>query len=93
MFLPRQKVTGISSNFKDLFVSMVLQKACIEVSEEGTEGAAATVIGWAMANGNDTGTTSFPEFHATRPFVYLIQEMSSGAIFFIGTYYGVIESF
>ena len=24
----------------------------------------------------------------TRPFVYLIQEVSSGAIFFIGAYYG-----
>jgi serpin B len=28
------------------------------------------------------------EFHANRPFVYVIQEWSSGAIFFIGTFQG-----
>lgn len=86
MFLPRQELTGISSNYKDLLVNMILQKACIEVSEEGTEGAAATVGGWAGADGEYKHYV--PEFHATRPFVYLIQEISSGAIFFIGTYLG-----
>ena len=28
------------------------------------------------------------DFHANRPFVYIIREASSGAVFFIGTYRG-----
>ena len=28
------------------------------------------------------------DFHCNRPFVYFVQEASTGAIFFIGTYRG-----
>jgi len=37
------------------------------------------------------GPTSGPihvNFHATRPFLYVISESSTGAIFFIGQYLG-----
>lgn len=87
IFLPKGELTGISSNYKDLCVNLVKQKASIEVSEEGTKAAATTVIRWSSSPG-DESLPSVPEFHATRPFVYLIQEVSSGAIFFIGAYYG-----
>jgi len=77
---------GISKNYKDLYVSLLKQKAAIEVSEEGTKASAVTV---AMID-----TTSGPmdykkaTFHADRPFVYLIQEWDTRAVFFIGTYEG-----
>ena len=87
IFLAKGELTGISSNYKDLRVNLIKQKATIEVSEEGTEAAATTVIRWSSSPGDGTGPY-VPEFHATRPFVYLIQEVSSGAIFFIGAYYG-----
>ena len=68
-----------------IFVSLIKQKAAIEVSEEGTEASAVTIVKMDTATGGDVST---PTFHADHPFVYLIQEASSGAIFFIGTYQG-----
>ena len=79
------ELTLISSNYKDLYVSMVKQKATIEVKEEGTEAAAVTIMGMLGDNGE---TITYYPFFVDRSFVYLIQEASSGAIFFIGTYRG-----
>ncbi len=63
-----------------LFITKVKHKSYIEVNEEGTEAAAVTSIG--------IGVTSIgpgePEFHATRPFLFLITEEDTGAILFAG---------
>ena len=63
------------------------QVARIKLDEEGSEAAAVTVIG--------LETTAFEPhepphvtFHATRPFLYIISELSTGAIFFMGQYVG-----
>ncbi|PNP95326.1 serine proteinase inhibitor [Hoylesella timonensis] len=74
------KMSAVSS-----FVSMVLQKAKIEVDEEGSKAAAVTVV--------ETLETAAPPskpimFHADRPFMYAIAEHSTGTIFFMGTYQG-----
>ena len=74
------KMSAVSS-----FVSMVLQKAKIEVDEEGSKAAAVTVV--------ETLTTAAPPsrpimFHANRSFMYAIAEHSTGTIFFMGTYQG-----
>lgn len=74
------KMSAVSS-----FVSMVLQKAKIEVDEEGSKAAAVTVV--------DTAPTAVAPskpilFHANRPFMYAIVEHSTGTIFFMGTYQG-----
>ena len=64
-------------------IGLMKQVAKIKLDEEGTEAAAVTVIGYE--------TTSMPrtaEFYATRPFLYIISEQSTGAIFFIGQYMG-----
>ena len=67
------------------YIDMMKQVAKIKLNEEGTEAAAITVIG--MEN-----TASWPmqqvKFYATRPFLYIISEQSTGAIFFIGQYVG-----
>ena len=69
----------------DLYVSMMKQKAKIEVDEEGTKAAAVTVT--EMRN-RSVSISSGYTFHATHPFVYYIVEGSTGSIFFMGTYCG-----
>ena len=73
---------------RNLFVSMMKQKAKIEVNEEGTKASAVTI-----AEMGDTAAPPPPQyqqvdFHATRPFVYYIVETSTRSIFFMGTYCG-----
>ena len=73
----------------DLYVSMMKQKARIEVEEEGTKAAAVTIaevfLKCATLNEEEP---KIVEFHAKRPFVYYIVENSTGTIFFMGTYCG-----
>ena len=64
-----------------LSVSMMKQKAKIEVNEEGTEAAAVTI-----AETITFGEHFYKYFYATRPFVYYIVEKSTGSIYFMGTY-------
>ena len=65
------------------YIGLMKQVARIIVNEEGTEAAAITIIGEATA-----GMPHYSRFYATRPFLYLISEQSSGCIFFIGQYMG-----
>ena len=67
------------------YIALMKQVAKINVSEEGTEAAAVTVIG-----SEATGMPDYADFHATRPFLYIISERSTGIIFFIGQYMGDI---
>lgn len=71
----------------DLHVSKMFQKAKIEVSEEGTKAAAVTgaVMALAMLEPNEPRHV---EFHANRPFVYIITESTTGAILFMGQFTG-----
>ena len=72
-----------------VFVSAMLQKAKIEVSEEGTKAAAVTAGVIAL-----TALHEQPlhvKFHAKRPFVYTINEKNSNAILFIGQFTGEEE--
>lgn len=80
-------LSKICGNFKNLYVSKMLQKATIDVNEKGTEAVAVTA---AVVDPTEAPQKPKPtaEFHANRPFVYVIQERSSGAIFFIGTFRG-----
>jgi serpin B len=67
------------------YIDMMKQVARIKVNEAGTEAAAVTVIG---AKFTSVGPQEQVAFHATRPFLYVISEQSTGAVFFIGTYTG-----
>lgn len=69
------------SNIADenLFISRVLHNTYIEVTEEGTEAAAVTVV--------EIGYTSvpmIPEFRVNKPFLFVIRENSTGVILFMG---------
>jgi serpin B len=78
-FTPQADFSAMSG-MKDLHISAVLHKAYVDVTEEGTEAAAATGI--------VVGVTSVqpppPEFRADHPFVFLIRDNRTGNILFIG---------
>ena len=65
---------------RDLYVQDVVHKAFVSVDEAGTEAAAATAV--------IVGTTSMPPgpvaFTMDRPFIYLIRDIPTGAILFLG---------
>jgi serpin B len=71
--------SGMSKE-SDLRIDDVVHKAFVSVDEAGTEAAAAT--------GVIVGTTSMPPEPVTvtldRPFVFLIRDIKTGAILFIG---------
>ena len=70
------------------YIGKMFQVAKIKLDEEGTEAAAVTVI--------EMDESAAPEepkrFHANRPFLYIISEQSTGAIFFIGQYTGGVTA-
>ena len=68
------------------YIGLMKQVARIKLSEEGTEAAAVTVIG--MDEKAMPQEPKHVNFHATHPFIYIISEQSTGAIFFIGQYMG-----
>ncbi len=71
-----------------VYISNMFQVAKIKLDEEGTEAAAVTVI--------EIDSYAEPDepkrFHANRPFLYIISEQSTGAIFFIGQYTGGVTA-
>ena len=72
------------SNFCNVpvYIGLMKQVAKIKLDEEGTEAAAATVIGIEKTS----ELPSYTKFYANRPFIYVISEKKTGAIFFIGQY-------
>ena len=70
------------------YIELMKQVAKIKLSEEGTEAAAVTVIGMEKMSLGEPTEPQHVNFHATRPFLYVISEQSTGAIFFIGQYMG-----
>ncbi|XP_017858631.1 PREDICTED: serpin B3 [Drosophila arizonae] len=62
-------------------VSDILQKAGIDVNEQGTEAYAATVVEIENKFG---GSQTIVEFNVNRPFVFFIEEEATGNILFAG---------
>jgi len=72
--------SGMTGN-RELFISDVIHKAFVAVDEAGTEAAAATAV--------VVGTTSIPveppvQVTIDRPFIFLIRDVETGAILFVG---------
>jgi len=71
---------GINANPQyQLHISQVMHKAYVETDENGTTAAAATSVGIVGA------TASAPPPPINHPYLFVIREMSSGIILFIGT--------
>jgi len=64
---------------RDLFISLIVHKAFVEVNEEGTEAAAATGVATKL-----TVIATAEKFIADRPFLFLIRDRASGCILFLG---------
>ena len=73
---------GISES-ESLFISKVLQRVQVDVTEKGTEFAAVTVIEFRKTTSVGAPVKLVLDFN--RPFAYLIREVSSGAILLLGT--------
>jgi serpin B len=76
----RADFSGMSQR-RPLFIQTAEQTCLVEVNEEGTVAAAATHIGF--------GCSAAPrlprqQFHADRPFLFLIRENSTGTVLFVG---------
>jgi serpin B len=64
---------------RELFISKIVHQAYVKVDEKGTEAAAATAV---IIN-----LTAIPErkvFRADHPFIFIIQEIETGNILFMG---------
>jgi serine protease inhibitor len=78
-FIPGEANFSKINPGNDIFISMVKQKAYIDVNEKGTEAAAATVV--------EMELTAIPDkkyFTVNRPFMFVIKEKDTNAIIFIG---------
>ena len=71
----------------NVYVSEMLQKAKIEVSEEGTKAAAVT-MGMVKLTSMRPQEPRRVDFHCDRPYVYMIQDNYTGAILFMGQFTG-----
>lgn len=67
-----------------IYISRVLHKAVIEVNEEGSEAAGATVV-----EIKESAAVEPLTFIADRPFVFVIADDDTGTILFMGKLYGV----
>lgn len=63
-------------------ISDVIHKAFVEVSEKGTEAAAATAV--IMVTDCATSVVTTINFIANHPFLYLIRDNATGSILFMG---------
>ena len=62
-----------------IFISRVIHQTFIDVNEEGTEAAAATIVEMI-----ETSAPQVLQFRADKPFFYVIKENSTGAFLFMG---------
>nr|QNV48480.1 serpin 5 [Rhipicephalus haemaphysaloides] len=78
MFGSEADLSGITGD-RRLYVSDVLQRAMVEVNEEGTEAAAVSGV----VSVNRIGIEPFP-FTADHPFLFFIRDRKTNEIFFAG---------
>lgn len=78
---------GKITDSKNMYISSMAQRAQINVTEEGTEMVAVST-GDLLSLGGGADIFGNGEFFANRPFVYIVAENNTGAIFFAGVYNG-----
>ncbi len=68
---------------RNLFIGSVIHKAFVDVNEEGTEAAAATAIVFSAGSAPPKPRPK-PVFRADHPFLFLIRDMETGSLLFLG---------
>ncbi|MBD3225633.1 MAG: serpin family protein [Caldithrix sp.] len=76
----RANFTGIA-NSGGLYISKVKHSTFIEVNEEGTEAAGATLVEFSKTSAENSPK---PFMLVNRPFLFIIRERSSNMVLFIG---------
>ena len=71
--------SGISDS--ELYFNSILHKTFVEVNEDGAEAAAITIGDWVSSPGDEPIPL---DFRINKPFVFAIQENSTGLILFMG---------
>lgn len=82
-FVPGEADLSGMDGTRDLFVSAVVHEGFVEVSEEGTEAAAATAV--VVATRSAIIPDEPLEVKADRPFAWAVVERATGAVLFAGT--------
>ena len=78
-------MTTTTDPANQLFIQAVLHKAFVAVDEEGTEAAAATMVAMGRKGAARRDRVPFvPYFNAERPLVYMIRDLRTGTILFLG---------
>ena len=77
--------TGVEEE-RNVFIGEVIQKTFIEINENGTEAAAATVVQMFDNAALPPQDEVIKDFKADRPFIYFIIDEVSGEVLFIGEY-------
>jgi serpin B len=76
--------SGMTSEQESLLIDDVIHKAFVSVDEGGTEAAAATAVIIAPTAAPGPTPKEPVVFTADRPFIFLIRDIETGAILFIG---------
>lgn len=77
-----QSAFGLIADSDEFFLTCFIHATKLKVDENGTEGAAVSLGGM---NGPIGEETSIREIEFNRPFIFYIQENTTGAILFIGS--------
>lgn len=80
----RGDLSGIADQGEDLFISEVIHKTYVDVTEEGTEAAAATAMLMLGCPPPEAEEEPMPIFRADRPFLFFIRDRRSGIPLFMG---------
>jgi serpin B len=86
-FEPDQADFSGMDGYRNLFISDVIHKAFVDVNEEGTEAAAVTEI----LAGSESLSGADVELTIDRPFIFLIRDIPTGTILFLGRVTNPIE--
>jgi serpin B len=79
----RADFSGISTADR-LSISRVIHQAFVDVTEGGTEAAAATASVLALPGPGGGGSGPQAVFRADHPFLFLIRDRRTGSILFLG---------
>lgn len=81
---PTVGIPNIVDYHDPFFLNCFIHATKLVVNEDGTEGAAASIGGMVTSSGNGS-QNSYREITFNRPFGFMIQERTTGAILFIGS--------
>jgi serpin B len=76
-------LTGLSPKSAPTAIDQIVHRAVIEVSEEATEAAAATAIGFRITSAMPKPVEPL-QFRVDRPFLYYLVDEATGAVLFQG---------